>query len=84
MVIQNKMQDNNTTAPTVVASEESITAIQLRVAHDAMTAALMLLREDKIGSREHSLALTKLEEAMMWNNKDRTNNGFLKPYNTHA
>lgn len=35
-------------------------------------------------TRENSLAITKVEEAMMWNNKDRTIKGQLKPYNTHV
>lgn len=35
-------------------------------------------------SRENSLAITKLEEAIMWNNKDRTIKGNLKPTDTHV
>lgn len=34
-------------------------------------------------SRENSLAKTKLEEAIMWHNKDRTVKGELKPTKTH-
>ena len=34
-------------------------------------------------SRENSLVLTKLEEAMMWCNKDRTIKGELTPNETH-
>lgn len=35
-------------------------------------------------SRELSLVKTKLEEAMMWLNKDRTITGDLKPNDTHV
>lgn len=35
-------------------------------------------------SRELSLAITKLEESMMWLNRDRTNKGELKPNPTHV
>lgn len=77
------MQDNNRSEQKPV--ESPIFSVgQLEIAHDAMTAAFMLLKEEKTGSREHSLALTKLEEAMMWNNKDRTIRGFLKANETHA
>ena len=36
------------------------------------------------GSRELSLVKTKLEEAMMWFNKDRTIKGQLTPTDTHV
>lgn len=36
------------------------------------------------GSRENSLVITKLEEAMMWCNKDRTIKGELTPNPTHV
>ena len=35
-------------------------------------------------SRTNSLTQTKIEEALMWNNKDRTLKGQLKPYSTHV
>lgn len=35
-------------------------------------------------TRESSIVLTKLEEVMMWCNKDRTNKGELKPNPTHV
>jgi len=35
-------------------------------------------------SRELSLVKTKLEEAMMWYNKDRTIKGLLTPNETHT
>ena len=41
----------------------------------------MLKKAEK--SRENSLVITKLEEAMMWCNKDRTIKGQLKPTPTH-
>lgn len=34
-------------------------------------------------SRENSLAITKLEEALMWCNKDRTIKGEFSPTPTH-
>jgi hypothetical protein len=35
-------------------------------------------------SRENSLAITNLEQAMMWCNKDRTIKGQLTPNDTHV
>jgi hypothetical protein len=55
-------------------------------AHKAMEKALESLKEEaKAGraSRENSLAITNLQQAMMWNNNDRTIKGELKPYDTH-
>jgi len=54
-----------------------------QVAIEAMTFGLeQLSLADP--SRENSLAKTKLEEAMMWCNKDRTIKGQLKPNKTHV
>lgn len=55
-------------------------------AHKAMEKALEGLREEQKAhnSRENSVAITQLETAMMWNNKDRTIKGELKPYPTHV
>lgn len=51
-----------------------------------MTLGLLFLKDESevAKSRENSLAITKIEEAMMWNNKDRTLKGELKPYETHV
>jgi hypothetical protein len=49
----------------------------------AMTTALELLKK-ATPSRENSLVITKLEEAMMWCNKDRTIKGELTPNSTHV
>lgn len=49
----------------------------------SITQALELLREAN-PSRENALSITKLEEALMWCNKDRTIKGQLKPYPTHV
>ena len=49
---------------------------------ELMSEALNTLK-GAISSRENSLAITKLEEAMMWSNKDRTIKGELKPNPTH-
>ena len=35
-------------------------------------------------SRENSVAITQLETAMMWHNKDRANTGELKGSDTHV
>ncbi len=40
--------------------------------------AFVLLSTPDCRSRENSIVLTKLEEAMMWTNKDRTIKGFLE------
>ena len=48
-----------------------------------MTTALENLKTFK-PSREVSIAITKIEEAMMWTNKDRTIKGELKPNPTHV
>lgn len=45
--------------------------------------ALELLKQ-AAPSRENSLAITKIEEALMWSNKDRTIKGQLQPYPTHV
>ena len=44
-----------------------------------MKQAFVLLSSPSSRSRENSLVLTKLEEAMMWCNKDRTIRGHLEP-----
>lgn len=50
-----------------------------------MRQAFVLLSSPDCRSRENSLVLTKLEEAMMWCNKDRTIKGFLeKNKDTHV
>jgi len=49
---------------------------------DLMTQGLEALKKAP-SSRENSIAITKLEEALMWSNKDRTIKGELKPYPTH-
>lgn len=51
-------------------------------AFEKMSEAYALLRE-VTSSRENSLAITNLEQAMMWCNKDRTIKGELSPYPTH-
>lgn len=58
----------------------------LKTAHAFMTLGLLFLKDESevAKSRENSLAITKIEEAMMWNNKDRTLKGELKPYETHV
>jgi hypothetical protein len=43
-------------------------------AHDLLKEAYEVISE-AVGSRENSLVKTKLEEAIMWNNKDRTIKG---------
>lgn len=48
-----------------------------------MDEALLSLKK-ATPSRENSLVITKLEEAMMWCNKDRTIKGELKPNATHV
>jgi hypothetical protein len=49
----------------------------------AMMTVLELLKKAN-PSRENSLVITKLEEAMMWCNKDRTIKGELQPNPTHV
>ncbi len=43
-------------------------------AHELMRSAFEVLTQAK-STRENSIARTKLEEAIMWNNKDRTIKG---------
>ncbi len=50
---------------------------------DLMVQAFDMLK-DAVGSRELSLVKTKLEEAMMWINKDRTLKGELTANPTHV
>ena len=46
--------------------------------------AFELLNDENIQkSRASSIAITKLEEAMMWLNKDRAIKGYLPPSPTH-
>lgn len=54
------------------------------LAHSSMVNAFRELKAVSGKSRENSLALTKLEEAMMWNNKDRTIKGQLEKNPTHV
>ena len=57
----------------------------LERANDYMKLAMEALQEPTMAkSRENSLAVTNLEQAMMWNNKDRTIRGELTPYPTHV
>lgn len=51
--------------------------------HEMMKSALINLRELP-KTREVSLAITKLEEALMWFNKSRTISGELTPTETHV
>ncbi len=46
--------------------------------------SLKEIKEIKENSREKSLALTKIEEAMMWLNKHRAMIGDLKKSKTHV
>jgi len=57
-----------------------------RTAHAFMTLGLLFLKDEAeiSKSRENSLAITKIEEAMMWNNKDRVIKGELAPSETHV
>lgn len=57
---------------------------QREVAHDFMKQAFEVLKIVTDPSRENSLVKTKLEEAMMWNNKDRAIVGELKKSETHV
>lgn len=56
------------------------------LANTHMTHAFNLLKKEAEtkGTRELSLAITYLEIAMMFNNKDRTLKGEIKPYKTHV
>ena len=51
-------------------------------AFELMKQALTELRSVKSKTRENSLAATKLEEAVMWNNKDRAIKGELEKSET--
>lgn len=51
--------------------------------HEIMKSALLQLRK-QAPSRELSLAITNLEQALMWFNKDRTLKGELTPTPTHV
>jgi hypothetical protein len=50
---------------------------------DLMKRALALL-QTRTPSRENSVAITQLETAMMWHNKDRANIGELQGSPTHV
>lgn len=50
--------------------EESEAMSSERKAHEHMRQALNALKESQ-SSRENALAITNLEQAMMWNEKDR-------------
>lgn len=52
-------------------------------AYVCLTDALSLMR-DAEKTREISVAITELETAIMWLNKDRANKGELKPNPTHV
>jgi hypothetical protein len=64
--------------------ENENTQMMMEDAIKAMQNAFALLSSPNIRSRENSLVLTKLEEAMMWCNKDRTIKGFLSTNPTHT
>ena len=51
-------------------------------AHELMSQAFEVLLETTAQTRENSLAKTKLEEAIMWNNKDRAVRGELEKSDT--
>ena len=51
--------------------------------HEMMASALMHLRNQP-KSRELSLAITNLEQSLMWFNKNRTIKGELTPTATHV
>lgn len=53
-------------------------------AFNGIRTAHALLSSPNLKSRENSLTLTKLEEGMMWLNKDRTIKGFLPVNETHV
>lgn len=53
-------------------------------AHNLMEQAFSKLNETTVNSRENSLAKTNLEQAMMWNNKDRSMKGELPKNPTHV
>jgi len=69
----------NTAAP-----EAETIPMMMEDAIKAMQNAFALLSSPTIRSRENSLVLTKLEEAMMWCNKDRAIKGFLPVNPTHV
>jgi hypothetical protein len=60
-------------------TQETAEGFAVRMMTDAFNAL-----KNTVGSRENSLAMTKLEEAMMWCNKDRTIKGEFKPNETHV
>lgn len=55
-----------------------------KLAHESMQVAFDELKYVSKKTRENSLALTKIEEAMMWNNKDRAMKGQLGKNETHV
>ncbi len=59
---------------------------QMSKAIELMTEAFILLNSANhdARTRELSVAITDLETAMMWLNKDRTMRGFLKSYPAHT
>ena len=54
-----------------------------QIAFEAMKQAFVEM-SDVLKTRESSLAITNLEQAMMWINKDRANKGQLKGSETHV
>ena len=61
-----------------LGSNESDALVLLNTALELMTNKLVTK------SRELSIAITQLETAMMWLNKDRANKGFIQPNKTHV
>lgn len=51
---------------------------------EQLKTAYLGIKTIRTPSRENSIVLTKLEEAMMWFNKDRTLRGELTPTETHV
>lgn len=68
---------------TKIDTTEELKTKQSR-AHDFMRQAFKVLGESSVQSRESALARTKLEEAIMWNNKDRAILGELEKSETHV
>lgn len=69
-----------------MGKDTNIKITNVTVEADAMRAlvqAFNILQNSK-KTREVALAITKLEESMMWLNRDRTNKGELEPNPTHV
>ena len=64
--------------------EDTKAIVILSDAYELIRQAFFALNNPAMDSRENSIVLTKLEEAMMWCNKDRANKGFLPKTDTHV